>query len=129
VKRVRRGDNPIESSCSNWWQSLVGQKAACEALLNAASRWQRGRYILTRDRVSAADAGEHFPEGGEDAINGVRGGCRVVVVHVLGKHLAFGGGNVFTSGDYTVRADFAHRKRLTMFNASKFLVDLGHKET
>jgi len=42
--------------------------------------------------VAAADAGEHFPQGVEDAIDGSGSGRSIVVVHVLGKHLAFSGG-------------------------------------
>ena len=42
--------------------------------------------------MAAADAGEHFPQSVEDAIDGDGSGRRVVVVHVLRKHLAFSGG-------------------------------------
>ena len=40
----------------------------------------------------AEDAGEHFPESIENAVDGVCGGRGVVVVDVLGKHLSLSGG-------------------------------------
>ncbi len=49
------------------------------------------------DGVTAADAGEHFPESIEDAIDSIRSGRGVVVGDILRKHGAFGGG-VFAIG-------------------------------
>src|SRR5436305_3220855 len=47
---------------------------------------------LAGDGVAAADAGEHFPKGVENAIDGSRSGRGVMVSDVLREHRALGGG-------------------------------------
>ena len=55
--------------------------------------------------MAAADAGEHFPKRVENAIDGGVSGRGIVVMDVLGKHLALGGG-VFRELAWTIRAEF-----------------------
>lgn len=74
----------------------------------------KGARTLGRDAAAVAEehmvseALEHFPEGVEDAVDGVRGGSGVIVGDVLREHGALSGG-VSASFDPNLRADFMHR--------------------
>src|SRR4029077_15711104 len=50
----------------------------------------RARYASARDRVSPANAGEHFPERVENAVHGCSYGLEVSLVDVRLEHLALG---------------------------------------